>query len=208
MSGPVTFVLASRNRGKLEEMQAILGEHGIQVALQSDLGLDVDVAETGTTFLENAVLKATAVCQAAGLPAIADDSGLAVDALDGAPGVYSARYGGEACQTDQDRNRLLLTNLEGVPSAARTARFVCAMACAFPDGRILTAQGTCEGQILDHLQGEGGFGYDPLFLVPELGLTFAQLPPARKNQLSHRARALAALAAQLNEKQGEEHADE
>ena len=203
-----TFVLASRNRGKFREMQAILGQYGIRVVLLSDLGLELEVEETGSTFLENAALKARAVCQAAGLPAIADDSGLVVDALDGAPGIYSARYGGTACQTDEDRNRLLLNNLTGIPEARRADRVVCAMVCAFPDGRICSAQGTCEGFILDASRGEGGFGYDPLFLEPESGLTFAELPAETKNQISHRARALAALARELETIQGEHHADE
>ena len=203
-----TFVLASRNRGKLREMQAILDRYGIQVVLPSDLGLDLEVEETGKTFLENAALKARAVCQAAGLPAIADDSGLVVDGLDGAPGIYSARYGGDSYPTDQDRNRLLLTNLTGIPEARRTARFVCAMVCAFPDGRTLTAQGACEGRILEAPRGEGGFGYDPLFLEPDSGLSFAELPAETKNQISHRARALAALARELETIQGEHHANE
>jgi len=184
------FVLASKNKHKLAELQAIFAPYGIELVLQSELGLDLDVAETGTTFLENARLKAEAVMQASGLPAIADDSGLVVDALDGAPGVYSARYGGEGCKSDTDRNTLLLRNLQGVPEAARTARFVCCICCRFPDGREVVGQGSCEGRITDTPAGEQGFGYDPIFYVPSEGCTFAQIPAERKNSLSHRGRAI------------------
>ncbi len=200
-----TFILASRNRGKLRELQQILQSEGIRVVLQSDLGLDVDTEETGTTFAENAALKALAVCRASGLPALADDSGLMVDALGGEPGVYSARFGGELCRTDADRNNLLLQRLAGVPLSRRTARFVCAIACCRPDGSRLTAQGTCEGLILLQPRGEGGFGYDPLFYLPDEGMTFAELPESRKNLLSHRAMALDALVRQLKS-EGENYA--
>lgn len=184
------FVLASKNKHKQRELQQILAPYNIELVLQSELGIALEVAETGTTFLENARLKAVAVMQATGLPAIADDSGLVVDALDGAPGVYSARYGGDACRTDTDRNALLLKNLQGIAPEKRTARFVCCIFCQFPDGRTVTGQGTCEGLITTEPAGEQGFGYDPVFYVPSEGCTFAQIPAERKNTLSHRGRAI------------------
>ena len=188
------FVLASNNPGKLREMAEILGQLGIEVVSPRDLGLHVEVEETGETFAENAMLKAKAVCEAAGLPAIADDSGLCVDALRGAPGVYSARYGGEGL-TDQDRYRLLLSNLRG--QTTRAAHFVCAIACAFPNGDTLTAEGICRGAIAFAPMGEGGFGYDPVFLVPELRKTFSQMTAEEKNAISHRGLALKDFSAKL-----------
>ena len=182
------LVLASKNRHKLIEMQTILGQLGLEVLLESEVGIDVDVEETGTTFEENALLKAKAVMEASGMAAIADDSGLEVDALNGAPGVYSARYGGK--NSDAARTAFLLENMADVPEAQRTARFVSAIACALPDGRVVTARGTCEGTILFHTQGDNGFGYDPVFYVPEIGMTFAEADGARKNAISHRGNAL------------------
>ena len=188
------FVLASNNPGKLREMADILGQLGVEVVSPRDLGLHVEVEETGETFAENAMLKAKAVCEAAGLPAIADDSGLCVDALRGAPGVYSARYGGEGL-TDQDRYRLLLSNLRG--QTTRAAHFACAIACAFPNGDTLTAEGICRGAIAFSPMGEGGFGYDPVFLVPELRKTFSQMTAEEKNAISHRGLALKDFSAKL-----------
>ena len=182
------LVLASKNRHKLVELQTILGQLGLEVVLESEVGVDVDVEETGVTFEENALLKARAVMEASGMAAIADDSGLMVDALDGAPGVYSARYGGK--DSDQARTAYLLENLRGVPEEKRTARFVSAIACALPDGRIVTARGACEGKILFETRGDNGFGYDPVFYVPELGMTFAEADGERKNAISHRGNAL------------------
>lgn len=186
------LVLASKNPGKLKELQEILGSLGVEVLLESQVGLDLEVEETGTTFAENAFLKADAVMRASGLPAIADDSGLVVDALDGAPGVYSARFGGK--ESDGERTALLLEKLEGVPEEKRTARFVSAIACCLPDGRTITADGSCEGVIADAPRGQGGFGYDPVFLVPPLGRTFAELSAEEKNRISHRGSALRAFA--------------
>lgn len=180
------LVLASKNPKKLAEMGEILSHMGVEVCLQSDVGIDLDVEETGATFEENALLKARAVMEASGLPAIADDSGLCVDALGGAPGVYSARYGGPGLD-DEGRYRLLLENLRGQP---RAARFVSVIACCFPDGTVLTARGECPGTIAFAPQGEGGFGYDPVFFLPPLKKTFAQLTPEEKNAISHRGRAL------------------
>lgn len=182
------LVLASKNQHKLVELQTILGAMGIEVLLQSDVGVDIEVEETGTTFAENAMLKAKAVMEATGIGAIADDSGLMVDALNGEPGVYSARYGGKP--TDLDRTMLLLENMKDVPEEKRTGRFVSAIACALPDGTELTAQGVCEGNILFDLRGTGGFGYDPVFYVPQLGKTFAEAGAEEKNAISHRGNAL------------------
>ena len=182
------LVLASKNPHKLVEMQTILGQLGLEVVLESDVGVDVDVDETGTTFEENALLKAKAVTEASGMAAIADDSGLMVDALHGEPGVYSARYGGK--DSDAARTAYLLENMADVPEEKRTARFVSAIACALPDGHVVTARGTCEGKILFHTQGDNGFGYDPVFYVPEIGMTFAEADGERKNAISHRGNAL------------------
>ena len=188
------FVLATHNPGKLREMGDILRGLGVEVVSPADVGCHVEVEETGATFAENAMLKAKAVCAASGLPAIADDSGLCVDALGGAPGVYSARYGGEGLD-DAGRYRLLLSNLRGQPT--RAAHFACAIACAFPNGDTLTAEGRCDGTIAFAPMGEGGFGYDPVFFVPELKKTFGQLTGAEKSAISHRGKALAAFAEKL-----------
>ena len=181
------FVLASQNKHKLEEMQAILSAHGVEVVLQSDLGLHVDVEETGDTFAENALLKAKAVMEASGLPAIADDSGVCCDALNGAPGVYSARYGGPELD-DAGRYRLLLANMQGAKT--RAAHFTSAIACVFPNGDVIEAQGECPGTIAFAPQGDGGFGYDPVFFLPQLRKTYAQLTPEEKAAVSHRGKAL------------------
>ena len=188
------FVLATHNPGKLREMGDILRGLGVEVVSPADVGCHVEVEETGTTFAENAMLKAKAICAASGLPAIADDSGLCVDALGGAPGVSSARYGGEGLD-DAGRYRLLLSNLRGQPT--RAAHFACAIACAFPNGDTLTAEGRCDGAIAYAPMGEGGFGYDPVFLVPEKAKTFGQLTAEEKSAISHRGRALQAFAAKL-----------
>ena len=181
------LVLASKNQKKLVEMRDILSHMGVEVCLQSDVGVDVDVEETGTTFEENSLLKARAVMEASGLPALADDSGLCVDALNGAPGVYSARYGGEGLD-DTGRYWLLLENMKG--QMPRTAKFVSVITCCFPNGDVLTARGECPGTIAFAPQGEGGFGYDPVFFVPPLKKTFAQLTAEEKNAISHRGKAL------------------
>ena len=188
------FVLATHNPGKLREMGEILRDFGIEVVSPRDLGITVDVEETGTTFAENAMLKAKAICKEANLPAIADDSGLCVDALNGAPGVYSARYGGEGLD-DKGRYMLLLSSLRGAPT--RAAHFACAVACAFPNGDTLTAEGRCDGSIAYAPLGEGGFGYDPVFLLPGTGKTFGQLTQEEKSAVSHRGRALKDFAGKL-----------
>ena len=188
------FVLATHNPGKLKEMGDILARFGVEVVSPKDLGLTVDVEETGTTFAENAMLKAKAICAAAKLPAIADDSGLCVDALNGGPGVYSARYGGEGLD-DKGRYMLLLNSMRGQPT--RAAHFACAIACVFPNGDELTAEGRCDGTIAFAPMGEGGFGYDPVFFVPELKKTFGQLTAEEKSAISHRGRALAVFVEKL-----------
>ena len=187
------LVLASKNQKKLVEMQRILSDLGVEVVLQADIGIDVDVEETGTTFTENATLKAKAVMEASGLPAIADDSGLCVDWLNGAPGIYSARYGG--VETDEDRYRLLLANMRG--STNRAAHFHASIVCCFPNGDTLTAEGDCFGTLAFAPAGEGGFGYDPIFFVPEKRKTFSQLTAEEKNEISHRGVALRDFAAKL-----------
>ena len=189
------LVLASKNEKKLREMDEILSSLGIEVISEAQAGVDVEVEETGTTFEENSLLKAKAVMEASGLPAIADDSGLCVDALGGAPGVYSARYGGPELD-DTGRYRLLLENMKGQP---RGARFVSVITCCFPNGDVLTARGECPGTIAFAPMGEGGFGYDPVFFLPKLKKTFAQLTPEEKNAISHRGLALRAFREKLEE---------
>ena len=181
-------ILASKNPHKLTELSAILSQHGFEIALESEYGLDIDVDETGTTFEENSLLKAEAVMKASGLPVLADDSWLMVDALDGAPGVYSARYGHKS--SDGERTAFLLENMKDVPDDKRTAKFVCVITCLWPDGRKIVARGECPGVITHEVHGENGFGYDPVFYLPELGMTYAELPSEQKNAISHRARAL------------------
>ena len=190
------FVLASQNKHKLVEMQSILSAHGVEVVLQGELGLCVDVEETGTTFAENAMLKAKAVMEASGLPAIADDSGVCVDALNGAPGIYSARYGGPELD-DIQRYELLLQNMRGVTS--RAAHFTSAIACIFPNGDTLEAEGICPGSIAYAPQGDGGFGYDPVFYLPQLKKTYAQLTADEKAMVSHRGKALEVFDGKLRE---------
>ena len=190
------FVLASQNKHKLVEMQSILSAHGVEVVLQGELGLRVDVEETGTTFAENAMLKARAVMEASGLPAIADDSGVCVDALNGAPGIYSARYGGPELD-DIQRYQLLLQNMRGVTS--RAAHFTSAIACIFPNGDTIEAEGICPGTIAYAPQGDGGFGYDPVFYLPQLKKTYAQLTADEKAAVSHRGKALEVFDGKLRE---------
>ena len=175
-------VLASKNPHKLVEISAILKPLDVELVLESDLGVDVEVEETGSTFEENSFLKANAVRKATGLPALADDSGIAVDALGGAPGVHSARYGDDPALDDWGRLLLLLKNTEQVPDGQRQAQFVSVITLVYPDGRVIQARGEAHG--------EGGFGYDPIFYYPPAGKTFAELTAGEKNQVSHRAKAL------------------
>ncbi|MGB0466444.1 MAG: XTP/dITP diphosphatase [Pontibacterium sp.] len=191
------IVLASGNKGKLREFNQVLGQLNTEVLPQSDFQVS-DADETGLSFVENAILKARHAASATGLPALADDSGLEVDALQGAPGIYSARFSGEGA-TDARNNAALLKQLDGLPPAQRTARFRCVLVFMrhANDPTPLICQGTWEGEILTAIQGENGFGYDPLFLIPELGKTSAELPPEQKNTLSHRGQAVAQLVAHI-----------
>ena len=192
-------VLASKNAHKLVEIKQITDQFGFELVLQSELGVDIDVEETGTTFEENSLLKARAVMEATGLPALADDSGIAVDALNGEPGVHTARYGGEGVRTDRDRYEYLLSQMEGIPQEQRGAKFVTVITLLFPDGRKVVARGECPGRILFAAEGDNGFGYDPVFFSYDAGNSFALLPPEVKNSLSHRARALTALVQKIRE---------
>ena len=188
------FVLATQNPKKLKEMSAILGELGVEVVSEADLGVKIEVEETGETFAENSLLKARAVMEATKLPAIADDSGLCVDALNGGPGVYSARFGGEGLD-DRGRYMLLLQTMRG--QTTRAAHFTCAIACAFPNGDTITAEGQAPGTIAFAPMGDNGFGYDPVFFVPDKAKTFAQLTQEEKAEISHRGKALREFTAKL-----------
>lgn len=184
------LVLATRNPGKVRELSQMLAPLGYEVVSLDRYPGVPEIVEDGATFKDNAVKKAATVARHTGRLALADDSGLEVDYLGGAPGVYSARFAGEG-HNDRANNEKLLNLLSGVPAEKRSARFRCVVAVATPDGRVFTAEGTCEGVITTEPRGEGGFGYDPLFLVPEYGKTFGELEPAVKNRISHRGRALA-----------------
>ena len=183
-------ILASHNKKKIVEMQRLLRLRipGIELISPEEVGIFGEAVEDGTTFEENALLKAH-YCARAGYYVFADDSGLEVDALDGRPGVYSARYAGEPCN-DQNNNDLLLSEMRDVPAEKRTARYVSVIACVTPSGEELTARATCEGVMLFEPRGNGGFGYDPLFYVPELKKTFAEVTPEEKDAISHRGRAV------------------
>ena len=182
------LLLATNNRGKVGEYRELFRGLPLELVTPEDIGVDGAVEETGRTFLENARLKALTLWERSGMLTLADDSGLEVDALNGEPGIRSARYAGPGA-TDRDLVAKLLTALRGVPPEKRGARFRCVIAIVTPDGRVYTRSGNCTGRISETPQGDFGFGYDPVFLVPELGLTMAQLPASTKNRLSHRGRA-------------------
>ncbi|HEX2945974.1 MAG TPA: XTP/dITP diphosphatase [Clostridia bacterium] len=190
---PIRIIVATKNKGKLEEFAQLLSRFPCEVISMSDAGFTEDIEENGATFEENAMIKAKSVWKVTGGVVLADDSGLEVDILDGAPGVYSARYAGEGA-TDADRNRKLLRALDGVPGDKRSARFVCAIAAIFPGGSSLIVRDTCEGYIAFEPAGDNGFGYDPLFFVPEYGQTVAQMDSELKNGISHRGKAMRRLA--------------
>lgn len=197
----MTLVLASRNKGKIAELERLLAlcmEREVEILSLDDVGLFGEIEENGKTFSENAEIKARAAARS-GYPGLGDDSGLTVRALDGAPGIYSARYAGEH-GNDEANNALLLQNLRG--ESDRAAAFVCALALAFPDGRVLHAEGRVKGEILTAPRGEGGFGYDPLFYYPPFKKTLAEISREQKNEISHRGAAIRALAALL--KKGEQ----
>lgn len=184
------IVLASKNPHKLVEISKITEKFGFELILQSELGVDIDVEETGTTFEENSYLKAEAVMKATGLPALADDSGIAVDALNGEPGIYSARYGFDDSLDDWGRLQLLLKNTENVPDGQRQAQFVCVITMVTPDGQVIQARGEIHGELLRQPVGENGFGYDPIFYYPPYGMTTAEMSSEDKNRVSHRGNAL------------------
>ena len=183
-------VLASKNKHKWEEIRKITEKLDIQLVMESELGVDIDVEETGSTFEENSLQKARAVMEATGLPALADDSGIAVDALNGEPGIYSARYGFDESLDDWGRLQLLLKNMENVPDGSRQGKFVCVITMITPEGEIIQARGEVHGTITREPHGSGGFGYDPIFYYPPFGKTLAEVPAEEKNQVSHRAKAL------------------
>lgn len=192
-------VLASKNPHKLVEISQITEKFGMELVLESQLGVDIDVEETGSTFEENSFLKAEAVMKATGLPALADDSGICVDALGGEPGIYSARYGFDDSLDDFGRLQLLLKNTENVPDGQRQAQFVCVITFVTPDGKVIQARGEIHGELLRAPFGEGGFGYDPIFYYPPFGKSLAQVSPAEKNSVSHRANALKVFYEKLKE---------
>jgi XTP/dITP diphosphohydrolase len=198
MTLPERIVLASGNPGKVREIRRILGEFGVEIVPQTELGVG-DADETGSSFVENALIKARHAADLTGLPAIADDSGLVVDALDGRPGVYSARYAGVQA-SDDDNIEKLLHELRGVPDDKRTAAFhCCAVYVSADDSTSLVAEGRWQGRILGERRGSGGFGYDPVFFDPQCGRSAAELGPELKNARSHRGKALAALAEMLRQ---------
>ena len=199
------LVLASNNAHKLEELRAILHYLGMEVISQREAGVFLEPVEDGQSFEENSYIKAKTIMDACGLPTIADDSGLMVDALQGEPGIHSARYGGEACKSDRDRLEYLLQRMEAVADENRGAKFVSVITMLTPDGKKIVARGECPGLILRKPEGENGFGYDPVFYVPEAGCTFAQLSGEQKNKISHRARALQAFTEIVRKER--EHAD-
>ena len=192
-------VLASKNPHKLVEISKITEQFDMELVLQSELGVDIDVEETGTTFEENSYLKARAVMEATGLPALADDSGIAVDALNGEPGIYSARYGFDESLDDWGRLQLLLKNTEKVPDGQRQAQFVCVITLVTPDGKVIQARGEVHGELLRAPAGEGGFGYDPIFYYPPFGKSLAEVSAEEKNLVSHRANALRVFYEKLKE---------
>lgn len=186
------IIFATGNEGKLREIRMILKDFPVEIVSMKEAGIDVDIDENGTTFEENALIKARTIMKMTGDIVLADDSGLEIDYFDGAPGVYSARFLGENTSYDV-KNQYILDKMENVPEEKRTARFVCVMAAVFPDGTEVTRRGTIEGLIGYEIAGENGFGYDPIFFVPEYGCMSAQLEPDVKNEISHRGKALRAL---------------
>ena len=192
-------ILASKNKHKLEEISKITEKFGFELILQSQLGVDIDVEETGTTFEENSLIKAEAVMKATGMAAMADDSGICVEALNGEPGVYSARYGFDETLDDWGRLQLLLKNMEAVPDGKRQAKFVCVITMVTPEGETIQARGEIHGELLREPHGENGFGYDPIFYYPPFGKTTAEMSSEDKNQVSHRANALKIFNEKLKE---------
>ncbi|CDC38872.1 MAG TPA: XTP/dITP diphosphatase [Lachnospiraceae bacterium] len=193
------MIFATGNMGKMKEIKAILGDIGEEILSMKEAGIDMDIVEDGSTFEENAIIKAKAVMERTGQLALADDSGLEIDALNKEPGIYSARYMGEDTPYEI-KNRNLIERMKGVKGKDRSARFVCVIAAAFPDGEIITTRGTIEGVIAEEPAGENGFGYDPIVYVPEYGMTTGQMDPDAKNAISHRGKALTAMKKILEER--------
>ncbi|MGN0438672.1 MAG: XTP/dITP diphosphatase [Lachnospiraceae bacterium] len=190
------LIFATGNENKMKEIRMILGDLDYEILSMKEAGIDVDIVEDGKTFEENAAIKATAISKIANCVVLADDSGLEVDYMDKQPGIMSARWMGEDTSY-RIKNQKIIDNLAGVPDEKRTARFVCAIAAAFPDGRVVTKRGTIEGIIGYEERGENGFGYDPIFFVPEYGKTTAELSPEEKNAISHRGKALRMIKSEL-----------
>ncbi len=190
------IILASNNQNKVAEVKEILKDKNVEIVSLKEAGIDVDVEENGTTFEENALIKARAVCKMTGSVTMADDSGLEVDYMDKQPGVYSARFMGHDTSYDI-KNKAIIDKLEGVEGDARSARFVAAIAVVFPDGKEIVTRGTMEGLIAREPAGDNGFGYDPIVYLPEYGMTSAQLSPEEKNKISHRGKALKKMAEEL-----------
>ena len=197
------IIFATGNQDKMKEIQMILEDLGIVVSSMKEAGIDVDIVEDGTAFEENAMIKAEAIAKLTDAIVLADDSGLEIDYLNKEPGIYSARYAGTDTSYEI-KNNLLLQRLEGVPDEKRTARFVCAIAAVFPDGSKETVRGTIEGRIGYEIAGEHGFGYDPIFYLPEYGCTTAELDPEKKNELSHRGKALRLMREIIEQKMQQE----
>ena len=194
-----TIVFATGNEGKMREIRQIMKGIHVELLSMKEAGIEADIVEDGESFAENAVIKAKAVAEKTNHIVLADDSGLEIDYLNKEPGIYSARYMGEDTSYDL-KNANLLERLEGVPDEKRTARFVCAIAAAMPDGEVFTTVGVIEGRIGYEIKGENGFGYDPIFYLPEYGCTSAQLSEEEKNAISHRGRALAAMREELEKR--------
>lgn len=196
------IIFATKNKGKIKEINAIMSDMNVEVISMEEAGINVDVVEDGTTFQENAIKKAREIMEISGLITMADDSGLEIDYLDKAPGVYSARYMGEDTPYNI-KNSKILDIMKDVPEEKRTARFVSVIATAIPGGKIITTKGTIEGIIGHEIKGENGFGYDPIFFVPEYGMTTAEMAPEQKNSISHRGKALRLMKDELKKELGD-----
>lgn len=193
------IIFATGNEGKVREVQAIMADMDVEVLSLKQAGISVDIEENGTTFEENAIIKAREIAKLTDAVVLADDSGLEIDYLNKEPGIYSARYLGEDTPYTE-KNRIILERMDGVEREKRTARFICAMAAVFPDGSVITTYGTIEGRIAYEIKGENGFGYDPIFYLPEYGMTSAEISSEEKNKISHRGKALQLMKAELLKK--------
>jgi len=190
------IIIATSNEGKMKEFRSLLAHKDVEIVSMKEAGINIEIDENGTTFEENAAIKAKTVCDYSGCLCLSDDSGLVIDYLNGEPGIYSARYLGHDTPYEE-KNRIIIDRLKGVPEEKRTARFVCAVAAAFPDGRVITVKDTMEGRIADAPAGSGGFGYDPIFFFPPKGTTSAEMTAEEKNSVSHRGKALRRMVALL-----------